>query len=150
MAKVTRVYTAQWTHNLVGADLKTSRWSIISSGREISIKSVLINFHALISGTAVTIPFETMVNQYFQFAIHNETQLIDSTVITSNFEEFTGTAPGQVGRQLAFRTPGQYFFESCFFKNKVCFEIISQNFNAGITIDLIYNITIETEERIIY
>jgi len=140
------VYTAQYAVTLPAGNAFTSNFSIVSVGREISIKSIAVDW-MIEDAMGVIYPYRTNINQRFNLIIGN---------FGLNPQQFgkafnpTGGTPAQFnGNTFIITEPKQLQFNSFFVVNELPFSLQVLNNSAA---ERIHNIAImvETTEQTMF
>ena len=124
----------------------TSNFSIQSAGREISIKSIALDWNMLDTLTGVRIPWRTVTDQNLQLIIGNFG--LSPQQIASPFRQTGGTPPAFNGSTFIITEPKQLFFRKFFVANELPFSLQLFNNNAANARDYSVSIIVETEEEI--
>lgn len=140
-----KVYSVNWYRTINTLTNLQTTFNIQSPGRQIKLKSILVNIDVLFVAPAVGHAYlETTQEHTFFLSLGTAGQKIASAVNVTG-----GTPINNTGDQIRINKLGQYIFDSFFITNSIDFIFGISNFSAA---DVIYDasIIIETEENPIY
>ena len=143
-----KVYTALYSFTLNSGLTFTSNFSIQSVGREISVRSISLDWQITNSVTGVKIPWRTVTDQVLNLIIGNFG--LTPVSIASSFKQTGGTAPSFNGTTFRISEPKQLIFNSFFVANELPFSLQINNLSAANNFGHDVSIMIETDEKTMF
>jgi hypothetical protein len=138
-----KVYNIDLDYDVLPAGSANSTFSILSVGRELRIKSLLIDL--LMENNGAILPFDQNTTQFITLAVTGS-----NTNISYPFTDIAGGHLGfSTGDSLTITKPGQYFFDCFYASNRLNFDLFIENFHAN-QIRYYFHIIVETEEKTMF
>jgi len=140
-----KVYDITFNFNNNSGASRTATFDIESPGREMKIKSILLNILCYQTVSNQIIPNKNNTTQFYYLVVGQA-----GNSIAYPFANLTGLVPSINGERFRITEPGQYFFDSFFASNNLGFALSVSN-NEPVA-DCTYEIAIvvETEEKTVF
>jgi len=143
MAAGNKVYTASWQATVNAGLNFVSNFAINSVGREIKLKSILIDLEIIDVATGSIVPIAVTTGHAIILTLQNTGPVIANAFIVSS------GAPYAMGNIIRLSYPGQYQFDCFYVQNNLNLTLQIDNFSAG---QAMYNagVIIETQEKTVF
>lgn len=141
-----KVYTGAYNWSVAPGLTVSSNFSIRSTGKEIKLKSVTIDWH-IEDAAGLTVPWRTATQEFFSLGIG--TLLLTTGKIAYTFTPTGGAPPYYNGSYFRITEPKQLIFDSFFIANELPFYVQISNLSGAFRTFWL-SIAAETEEKTMF